>query len=130
MPRRRTLVRVAALSLVGKANPGWCSTCDRWTVFVEQGPWLRDEYRCARCDSIPRWRALMYVIERHVPNYTTLTIHESSPGGAGSAKLSASCPRYSASRFVPDAPGGSLVDGMRCENLEALTFPDASFDLF
>jgi hypothetical protein len=40
------------------------------------------------------------------------------------------CGDYSYSFFQEDTPLGSYEDGNRCENLEALTFPDASFDIF
>jgi hypothetical protein len=40
------------------------------------------------------------------------------------------CHDYSYSFFYEDVPAGSYKDGMRCENLEALTFSNASFDIF
>lgn len=55
------------------------------------------------------------------------TIHESSP----TLRLYAEqCAHYSYSFFFPEVPLGSHKDGCRCENLEALTFADGSFDLF
>ncbi len=74
------------------AHRGYCPICGKPTVFVMEGSWLRDEYRCARCRSIPRWRALMHVIERSWPNWRELAIHESSPGGPVSDKLARSAP--------------------------------------
>jgi SAM-dependent methyltransferase len=40
------------------------------------------------------------------------------------------CSDYSYSFFYEDVPVGSYKEGMRCENLESLTFSDASFDIF
>jgi SAM-dependent methyltransferase len=42
------------------------------------------------------------------------------------------CPHYSSSQYFPDVTEGSQhpESGIRCENLERLSFPDRSFDLF
>jgi len=75
----------------------------------------------------------MHVIQMYYPHYKELTIHESSPANRGtSPKLRKDCPRYSASQFFPSVTTGSThgPSGFRCENLEAMTFADQSFDLF
>jgi SAM-dependent methyltransferase len=64
------------------------------------------------------------------PSWRAATIHESSPGGPASAKLAAEAPGYSTSYWLPSARRGTTVDGRRSEDLEQLTFRDASFDLF
>jgi SAM-dependent methyltransferase len=58
-----------------------------------------------------------------------LTIHESSPSGPSFEKFCRECREYLPTYFWPAVTPGSLINGYRCENLEALTFPDASFDL-
>jgi SAM-dependent methyltransferase len=115
--------------LRGSFNRGWCPICEQTTLFVIAGPWLRDQYFCLLCDSIPRWRALLQVLHEHAPEWRALALHESSPGGPASMKLAAECTGYVASHWWPDRPLGAVVDGVRCENLEAQTFPDATFDL-
>jgi SAM-dependent methyltransferase len=75
----------------------------------------------------------MRVIRELYPDYASLTIHESSPGGRGvSTKLRAECDGYSSSQLFRDVAPGAVhpEHGERCEDLESLTFPDASFDLF
>jgi len=114
----------------GHSNLGWCPICERRTLFVETGPWLRDQYLCVRCRSIPRWRALIAVLSGQFPNWSDLTIHECSPGGPSSDKLRRDGRNYSSSQFWPDVPRGALVGPDTCQDLEALTFPDESFDLF
>jgi SAM-dependent methyltransferase len=114
----------------GKFNRGWCPICESKAIFVQKGDWLRDEYFCVGCFSIPRQRALITVLEKEVPNWRQLQIHESSAGGKSSDKISAECANYSSSQFIPDVAPGETRDGVRCENLEALTFPDSSFDVF
>jgi len=113
-----------------KSNVGYCPICEKRTVFVEEGAWLRDAYTCVRCGSIPRYRALLVVLNKEFPQWRHSVIHESSPSGSASAKLRAEATRYSCSQFFPHASLGSLVDGIRCENLENLTFKDDSIDIF
>jgi SAM-dependent methyltransferase len=73
----------------------------------------------------------MVAIELFYPTWRSLRIHESSPCGRGvSIKLKNECPGYVASQFYPDFPRGTThPHGFRCEDLENLTFPNASFDL-
>lgn len=90
---------------------------------------MREHYRCMRCDSIPRYRATIYVLSRLFPGWRGLSIYEAGPGGPASAKLSRECRRYVSSQLFPDYELGTLKRGVRAENLECLTFPDESFDL-
>ena len=111
-------------------NHGFCPVCSAETIFQSQEPWLRDHYICRRCQSIPRERALKRVIDSFYPQWRELVIHESSPAQRGtSLVLQQEAPGYVASHFYPGVPPGTLVDGFRCENLEALTFPDESIDV-
>jgi SAM-dependent methyltransferase len=74
----------------------------------------------------------MAVIEMFFPEWATLAIHEASPVQRGaSVRLGRECPGYTASFCDPSVPPGGVhpEHGYRCENLEYLTFPDASFDL-
>jgi SAM-dependent methyltransferase len=72
----------------------------------------------------------MAVLQERFPNWRSLTIHESSPGRRGvSLRLAEQCARYIPSQFFHGTPLGSMVGEYRCENLEQLTFEDASIDL-
>lgn len=109
---------------------GHCPTCNKPSEFIARDAWLRDHFLCANCGSIPRERALMHVIETLYPNWRELAIHESSPSPRGaSLRLKNECKNYNATQFFPDVSSGQSKDGIRCENLEALTFADAMFDL-
>lgn len=112
-----------------RAILGKCPICEKRTIFIKTGPWLRDQLLCNRCRSIPRWRALVHVLETRFPNWREMRIHESSPGGPASQKLARECRSYLATHFFPDVPAGQMKDNFRCENLEEQTFPDESFDL-
>src|SRR3954470_15350172 len=61
--RERTLGGHGRRALTGHARVGHCPVCSRTVVFVAVTDWLRDGYRCSRCDSIPRQRALIDVLE-------------------------------------------------------------------
>lgn len=111
-------------------NEGHCTTCPGPTRFVAEQEWLRVHYRCTKCGSVPRERALMHVIEQYFPNWRDLVIHESSPAPRGaSVRLRRECRNYVGSQYFPGEPSGSVVRGMRCENLEALSFASESVDL-
>lgn len=93
------------------------------------GWYAREHYRCQRCGSLPRMRALFKVLTERFPDWRKLRIHESSGSGPASAKLAAECAGYSASYYFDEVEPGDEKSGLRCENLERLTFPDESFDL-
>jgi SAM-dependent methyltransferase len=120
--------RIASITLAGPVV-GTCPICEKRTLFVKQGSWLRDQFLCYRCRSIPRWRALIHVLETRFPGWRDLAIHESSPGGPASAKLARDCRHYTPTHFFPNVAAGECKDGIRCENLERQTFADESFDL-
>jgi SAM-dependent methyltransferase len=69
------------------------------------------------------------VLSKHFPNWQKLSIHESSPTGAASAKISRESKNYVASQFFPDVPRGQMKGNERSEDLEQLTFDNESFDL-
>lgn len=109
---------------------GHCCTCDCDTRFVAYDDWFRDFFVCTHCGSVPRERALMLVIERWFPGWRDAVVHESSPATRGaSARLARECPGYVASQFFPDHADMPVVAGVRNENLERLSFADASVDL-
>lgn len=111
-------------------SKGYCSTCNQEVSFVAKQTWLRDHFLCTKCGSIPRERALMQVIEQFYPGWRNLTIHETSPGNRGaSVRLAQECKTYIPSQFFPGQKPGGMHNGMRCENLEALTFGNESIDL-
>lgn len=115
------------------SHEGYFPICEKPATFSSSEQWFRDHLFCSGCGSIPRERALMKVISEYFPNYRELDIHESSPGGRGaSIKLHQECEKYTASQYYPQiAPGQNHPQSnYRCENLEQLTFPNESFDIF
>lgn len=109
------------------ANDGHCTICAASTRFAARQGWLRDHYKCEKCGSIPRQRALVLVLESVRPNWRNAEMHESSPSLEFFARQ---CGRYTTSFFLEGVPPGTTADGKRCENLECLTFADDAFDIF
>ncbi|WP_242155186.1 class I SAM-dependent methyltransferase [Aestuariivivens sediminis] len=111
-------------------QPGFCPCCEQEVVFISHDPWLRDHFTCSNCSSLPRERALMYVIQTMYPYWKDLHIHESSPSNRGhSVSLKQHCKYYTISQFFPNQKRGALVKGFRNEDLEQQTFEDRMFDL-
>lgn len=113
----------------GKTNKGYCPICNKETYFIKRDSWLRDNYLCARCKSIPRNRALINALNSFYKEWKNLKIHESSPGGVSSKFLAQNCSKYIPTHYYLDVLPGQYKNGIRCENLEKMTFPDNSFDL-
>ncbi|MCX7383570.1 MAG: class I SAM-dependent methyltransferase [Alphaproteobacteria bacterium] len=121
---------------------GTCPLCGQATEFIARRAtplpeqwypnWFRDGLRCAKCDSLPRERALFTVVERLYPNWRDLAIHESSPGDRGaSLRFRQECRGYVETQYDPELGFGKTdaAGRYRSENLEAQTFPGQSFDL-
>jgi SAM-dependent methyltransferase len=122
-------ISVAGHILRRGCKAGYCPICEGRTLFFKEGVWLRDQLRCIRCNSIPRFRALIQVLQTQFPEWRSLKIHESSPGGASSKKIAREANGYVGTHYFPDVELGTVHNGFRCEDLERQTFPDASFDL-
>jgi SAM-dependent methyltransferase len=112
-----------------EANVGYCPICESKTVFIKTNEWLRDYYFCLKCRSIPRQRALITALNIFSPEWKNLKIHESSPGGPSSKYLKNNCCNYIPSQFFQNTELGNYINGIRCENLEKMTFEDCSLDL-
>lgn len=110
-------------------NKGYCPICQKETVFIEYKEWLRDNYRCKRCRSIPRQRALVYSLEKYLPGWRNMKIHESSPNGPASAFIEDQCLDYTKSYFYEDIERGAFKEGNQCQDLSNLTFAENEFDL-
>jgi hypothetical protein len=110
--------------------PGRCPVCGKATRFVSHNDWLRDGLLCEGCGSIPRERAFAHCLDRYAPDWRSLTLHECAPAERlVSQRMRRECRDYIGSHFYSDVPRGQMKGGYRSENLEALTFADASVDL-
>lgn len=85
--------------------------------------------RCLRCRGTPVHLSLIAAIRAHVPALAGLDAYELSTRGAVHAFLEAQCASLASSEFLPDMPPGETPEGIRNEDVQRLTFEDASFDL-
>jgi len=114
--------------MVMQSNQGYCHCCRKDVIFIVHGEWLRDQYICNQCNSIPRQRHLQHILDRHFENWESQIMHESSPS---SDFLSRYASAYTSSQFLPDITfGQTSEDGIRSENLEALSFASNTIDIF
>ncbi len=119
-----------------------CSICGNQVDFqIEKGSSLR-ESKCPICKGTRRNRDLAKVIlMTYVNNDTTFSlssamaylkkfvIYETQAVGPIHSYLS-NLPKYICSEFFDNIPLGSLnEDGIRCEDIEDLSFPDNFFDI-
>lgn len=108
---------------------GFCPVCEQTTLFVRLSDWLREDYRCVRCISSARGRALCSVLTEVVPKWRERSILEFAPYGPVSARLELECQNYLGSVYLPDRRPGELAGGYRNEDLRSLTLEDSSFDV-
>jgi SAM-dependent methyltransferase len=112
---------------------GFCPICRSNVQFKAERAWYRDFLTCPSCPggfSVPRDRALALVLSELAPDWRNRAIHESSPGSHGiSALMARDCLFYVASQFFPGHNKGDVVNGVRHENLEDLSFGDRRFDI-
>ena len=115
-----------------RETTGYCPCCNQQTKFIATEYWLRDFYRCQKCGSIPRNRALMYVLKKCVPDLKEKKIHESSPTDFLKEQRIKEYPNYSYSYFYPNLSLGQTLDvgNASNQNLEKITFEDNTFDVF
>jgi SAM-dependent methyltransferase len=112
------------------SHKGYCNCCEKEVIFQSANNWLRDNFLCSNCLSIPRERALMATIEKYYPNWENLSIHESSPATRGaSLKIQSRTKNYTASQYFPNEPFGTIINNFQNQDLENQTFNDESFDL-
>jgi len=121
---------------------GTCNVCGERQLFVRHNKSLREGYRCARCKASLRYRGQAGAIIRHYTResstsiadlvqereFTKLSLWE--PGVLGPFRqYFRQLPGYVMSDFWPDTKVGDVCDGVRCEDLMALTFAAETFDL-
>jgi SAM-dependent methyltransferase len=122
---------------------GQCSVCGQKAVFapIKPGFSLR-ETRCSSCRASRRSRDLARVVAHLAGGPEARLLAEALPAmadwrvfeaqAAGPLHDRLRClPHYICSEYVPELarPGSCAQSGLRCEDLEHLSFADAAFDL-
>jgi len=114
-----------------------CPICDQTVAFEAQDDFwhCRDGLTSSACPlggCSTRERALASALSSLIPKdkLKTSAIHETAPVTWGlSLWLRRHCRGYVPSGYFPTEPFGTLVNGIRNENLERQTFADGAFDI-
>jgi SAM-dependent methyltransferase len=120
---------------------GRCDVCGHVGEYVQSDVPTRESHQCRSCDASLRYRAQAAALTNAygspeltlseliaVPAFRELEIYE--PGIAGPLRyVLRRLPHYVNSYYWPEVAPGDSHDGIRCEDLRQLTFPDESFDL-
>lgn len=85
--------------------------------------------RCLRCAATPVHLALIAAVKTSLPHLQRRSAYELSSGGPVLAYLRTRFDEVTCSEYLKDISGGTFVNGVRCEDVQKLSFEDESFDL-
>lgn len=85
--------------------------------------------RCVRCRGTPVHLSLIAALRTHVDDLPSRSAYELSTTGAVLDTLRRHCRDVATSEYLRDVTPGSVHAGMRCEDVQHLSFADAIFDL-
>ena len=130
MQRLRFALWILRLTLRGNVPSfriGRCPFC-RITGFVKYGD---NEFaiRCLRCGSNAVTLAIGSVLFREAPCLAGQHVYEISSRSALVRCLQKHAGRVTFSQYFEDVPLGRFRDGVQCQDVQRLTFPDDSFDI-
>jgi SAM-dependent methyltransferase len=85
--------------------------------------------RCLRCAASAVTLSLVSVLRAVRPGLDAMSVYELSTRGALVEFLGRTAAHLVTSEYLDDVPPGSARDGVLCQDVQQLTFPDASFDV-
>jgi len=85
--------------------------------------------RCLRCGASPVSMSLVDVLAKRLPGIASLTVYELSSRGPLFKFLQRKAGKLVFSEFFDDVSPGGFKNGVRCEDVQNLTWPDQSFDV-
>lgn len=134
-------IKIVKRVLTRKPALGICTVCGRKTLFLDMALIPRESYKCLICRSISRNRHVAkimcelfkvpkpYSLKAFVAQNPGLSIFEAQARGPIHDQLRG-MPNYICSEYLPNVPRGRCsAEGVRSEDLQALTFQDRSHDL-
>lgn len=120
---------------------GHCTVCGNRSLFYRLRDDCRETFECRICGSISRNRHLAillcdilgikepYSLKEIAISFPRLKIYEAQTRGATHNSLK-DLSGYICSEFFPHAPPGVVLEnGVRCEDLQKLSFEDNLFDI-
>ena len=127
-----TRMRVGLALLSPREVPGAVGRCPfcGLTLFVrpdrQSGP---HGIRCAECSAGLVQMSIGWALHEEIGPLGTLDVYELSAHGAVAAHLRRTAKSVAMSEYFAGKEPGSLHDGVRVEDVQRLTYADASFDL-
>ena len=106
---------------------GHCPLCDG-RVFLRLSRYLLGT-RCLRCEACPISMAIGTAVAREVPDLAAKSVYEISSRGAVFEFLKQRAGELTFSEFFDDVEPGTHRNGISCQDVQRLTYPDRSFDL-
>ena len=103
-----------------------CPICDARRLYICTEP---IGWRCLICRGTAYHQGAYSVIRDVFPDLSGVSVYEISAHGALYNALRKRAGQFTCSEFLDGWEPGKTYDGIRCENIERLTLPDASFDL-
>jgi len=108
-------------------RPGRCPTCGP-TLLVK----LADDaisVRCIRCRASAIHMSILQVLQRLYPELSRFAVYEMSSRGPLFGYLRARAGQFTYSEFFDDMQPGAFKGEVQCQDVQALTYDNASFDL-
>jgi SAM-dependent methyltransferase len=130
MPRFETLHRVraaAALLRPGKlaARPFRCPICGPGLVVRLSAEAIG--VRCLRCAASAVTLSLVCALKDLRPGFRSEAVYEMSSRGPLVEFLRREVPKLTCSEYFDEVPPGDWHGGVHCQDVQRLTYPDASF---
>lgn len=127
---------------IGRHQRGRCALCGRDTVFLVEGDNLKESLACLHCGAWLRLRLIAGELVRRLgapgtpslaalagqAGFRGLRIWEAQASGPIHDALK-SVPGYVGTEFLSGVAPGTTKGGVRCEDMQRLTFADGAFDL-
>lgn len=134
-PRVKVLRRVGLCHSCGRpsvflrwADPRLTALLDSWpySTRFKTSVATRENYFCLWCRRNYRTRMLAAVL---IPHVSGAKVYEAGAFTAVAPRLAKAAESYEVSEFIDGARPGEVVNGVRNENLENLSWPSGRFDL-
>lgn len=123
------LRKTLALAQPGKLGlkPGRCPTCGP-TLMVKFGD-DAISVRCMRCRASAIHMSILQVLQRLYPELSRLAVYEMSSRGPLFEYLRTRAGHFTYSEFFDDVQPGDFRGEVQCQDVQALTYGNATFDL-
>lgn len=106
----------------------YCPVCDKKRIVVR----LRRNavsVRCLVCRSTAVTMSLISVLRQLIPDLSTKDVYELSSRGPLVEFLKSRCRSLTCSEYFEGVQPGDYKDGIQCQDVQKLTYPDNSFDI-